>query len=928
MAFLCCGRKDFRKGQAPRDALCDNQYKKENTMNKIKTGNRLLITALIAVFVLLMGSRGFVAFMADWLFFREVGYEAVFTKTFQAKLFTGFAFGTAAFLVIFINLRIATRRAYALAGLHSLWERAPQLQNLDLDRVLGWISLFVSLFAFVLAYPIGTTYWEQALLFMNSVPAGLVDPLFNRDISFYLFMYPLIDKLNDAGRTLIAVAALLTVPLYFLRGGIVIIGKLFTIEPSVKRHLGILVSLFLLSLSLSFMLDRYGLLFTEHGVLYGASYTDVHARLIMLSVMAALSALVAIIVPVFAARRSLVMLLALLGVLFGVYFLGLQIYPSTVQSFKVSPNEIVLERPFIANHIKFTRYGYGLENVELQPFAANKQLTFTDIRKNLSTIQNIRLWDEEPLLKTYSQLQQIRTYYHFSDVDNDRYTVNGDYLQVMLSPRELSYADLPEKSWINERLVFTHGFGLAMGPVSGITKEGLPEFYIKDIPPVSSAGPQVTRPEIYYGESPNDYVIVNTKTKEFSYPTTEGNVYSVYTGKGGVRLSSALSRLLYAAYFGNFKIVLSSDVTNESRILYNRRIMKRVEEIAPFFAYDPDPYLVIGDNGRLYWIIDAYSHSGNLPYSKPMQGGTNYIRNSLKVLVDAYDGTVSFYVVDTQDILTKTYAAIFPTLFKPIAEMPVDLRRHIRYPRGLLKIQARMFSTFHMTDPSVFYNKEDLWEIPSYREKTMDPYYLITKLPGHTGEEFILLLPFTPSKRDNLAAWMAARSDGENYGKVTVYTFPRDRLVFGPRQIDARIDQDSYISQQLTLWGQHGSDVIRGSLLIIPIEDSLIYVQPLYLVATDKGGLPELRRVIVAYGNEVVMEETLEAALQRLFTGLLPSMRMTQEGTAAVKEQPRQLGSRALEQLRKAREALRKEDWAGYGKYLKELEETLREMAK
>jgi uncharacterized membrane protein (UPF0182 family) len=897
-------------------------------MNKKKAGNRVLIAVIVAVFIFLAGSREFIAFMVDWLFFREVGYGAVFQKTFAAKMLTGLAFGAVAFLVIFINLRIAGRRAYALAGLHPLWERVPQLQNIDLERVIGWISLIVSFFAFVIALPIGAQYWEQALLFLNSMPAHLADPLFGKDISFYLFTYPFIDDLNTIARSLIVVAALLTVPVYLVRGGIVLIGSLFTVEPGVKRHLAVLVSLFLLSLSFSFVLDRYGLLTTEHGVLYGASYSDVHARLLMLSVMAVLAVAAAIVVLVFAARGSLVVPLLSLGALMGAYILGLQVYPSTVQSFKVSPNEIVLERPYIANHIKFTRFGYGLENIELQPFAADKQLTFTDIRKNLSTIQNIRLWDEEPLLKTYSQLQQIRTYYHFSDVDNDRYIVNNNYLQVMLSPREISYVDLPEKSWINERLVFTHGFGLALGPVSGITKEGLPEFYIKDIPPITSAGPKVTRPEIYYGESPNDYVIVNTKTKEFGYPTTGGNVYSVYAGNGGVRLSSILTRLLYAAYFGNFKIVLSSDVTDDSRILYNRRILNRVIAIAPFFSYDPDPYLVIGDDGRLSWIIDAYSHTGNLPYSKPVQGGTNYIRNPLKVVVDAYDGTVSFYVVDGTDILTKTYAAIFPTLFKPITEMPRDLRRHIRYPRALLKIQARMFTTFHMTDPSVFYNKEDLWEIPSYREKIMDPYYLITKLPGLKEEEFILLLPFTPSKRDNLAAWMAARCDGENYGKITVYTFPRDRLIFGPRQIDARIDQDAYISQQLTLWGQHGSDVIRGSLLIIPIEDSLIYVQPLYLVATDKGGLPELRRVIVAYGNNVVMEETLEAAIQRLFTGSLPRMRVMEEGTSAITRQPRELGARALDQLRKAREALRKEDWTGYGKYLKELEETLREMTK
>ena len=897
-------------------------------MNKKASNNKALIIAVFALFILMAVSREFVSTIADWLFFNEVGYTAVFTRIWEAKLLTGFAFGAAAFLMVFINLALARRRTFPLAGLNPLWEQVPQLQHVDLNRVMAWIAIAISFVAFLLSVPIGMQYWEQALLFLNSSPAGLVDPLFGKDISFFLFQYPFIDTLNTLVRGLIVVTALLTMMVYLLRGGMVFMRGIISVEPVVKRHLGALVSLFLISLSLSFAFDRYGLLLTEHGVLYGASYADVHARLAMLSIMAVLALASAIAMPIIATKRSLALPLLVLAVLAGAYALGLKVYPSMVQNFQVSPNESVLEQPYIANHIKFTSFGYGLENMELQPFAANKQLSFADIRKNLSTIQNIRLWDEEPLLKTYSQLQQIRTYYHFNDVDNDRYMVNGTYRQVMLSPRELSYADLPNKSWINERLVFTHGFGLAMGPVSGITKEGLPEFSIKDIPPVSSAGPAVTRPEIYYGESPNDYVIVNTKTREFSYPTTKENIYTVYTGKGGVRLTSILSRILYALYFGDSNIFLSSDVTNDSRILYNRSIQKRLSEIAPFLTFETDPYMVIGDDGKLSWIIDAYTQSSNLPYSKPLPGGANYIRNSVKVVVDAYDGSVAFYIVDPKDILAQTYAAVFPTLFKPVAEMPADLRRHIRYPRALLQIQARMFSTFHMTDPAVFYNKEDLWEIPSYRQKIMDPYYQITKLPGHTDEEFILLLPFTPSKRDNLAAWMAARCDGEDYGKIIVYTFPRDRLVFGPRQIDARIDQDAYISQQLTLWGQHGSDVIRGSLLIVPIEDSLIYVQPLYLVATDKGGLPELRRVIVAYGNDVVMEETLEAAIQRLFSGTLPSMRMLDKATAPAAMKPKELGSRALEQLRKAREAVRKEDWTAYGKYLKELEDTLREMAK
>jgi uncharacterized membrane protein (UPF0182 family) len=890
--------------------------------------NRLLLLAGIMVFIIIAGAREIIAFVADWQFFNEIGYETVFAKSFIAKMLAGLAFGLIAFLAVLINLLIAGKRSFPLSGLNPLWGSIPQLQNLDIDRLLRGISFLLALAAFLLAFPIGMRQWEQALLFLNSAPSGLVDPLFGKDVSFFLFQYPFIQTMITLLRSVIMIVAVMTSVVYVVRGGVVMMDRFFSIDAYVKRHLGILVSLFLLCLAATFYLDRYGLLNTEHGVLYGASYADVHARLVMLSVMTALAVATALAITLFAANRSLAIPLLSLAVLAGVYVLGLKVYPSMIQNFKVSPNESVLELPFIGHHIHFTRYGYGLENVETQPFSASKQLSFPDIRRNLSTIQNIRLWDEEPLLKTYSQLQQIRTYYHFSDVDNDRYTINGKYLQVMLSPRELSYADLPGKSWINERLVFTHGFGIAMGPVSGITKEGLPEFYIKDIPPVTSAGPKVTRPEIYYGESPNDYVIVNTKTKEFNYPTTTETVYTEYTGRGGVRLSSLLMRLLYAAHFGNFKLVLSSDVTNESRIQYYRTIIKRVTAVAPFLSYDPDPYMVVRDDGKLAWIIDAYTQSSNLPYSKPLKGGTNYIRNSIKAVVDAYDGSIEFYVVDPNDIMAKTYAAVFPKLFRPFADMPPDIRRHIRYPRALLNIQARMFSTFHMTDPPVFYNKEDLWEIPSHRQKTMEPYYLITKIPRGTAEEFILLLPFTPSKRDNLAAWMAARCDGEHYGKVIVYTFPKDRLVFGPRQIDARIDQDAFISQQLTLWGQRGSDVIRGSLLIIPIEDSLIYVQPLFLVATDKGGLPELRRVIVAYGNDVVMEETLEAAIQRLFSGTLPSLRTAEKGAPSVVRQPKELGARALEQLRKAREALRKEDWAGYGKLLKELEETLREMQK
>jgi len=456
-------------------------------------------------------------------------------------------------------------------------------------------------------------------------------------------------------------------------------------------------------------------------------------------------------------------------------------------------------------------------------------------------------------------------------VDNDRYTVNGKYSQIMLSPRELSYSDLPSKSWINERMIFTHGNGIAMGPVSRISKEGLPEFYVKDIPPVSSADIKVTRPEIYYGELSNDYVVVKTKVAEFSYPTASGNINTTYEGKGGVPLDSLLKKALFAARFKTEKLLLSTDITRESKILYYRNINSRVKAIAPFLRFDVDPYLVVTDSGRLAWMIDAYTYSYRLPYSKPLKGGINYMRNSVKAVVDAYDGSVSLFVSDPDDPIIKVYSKIFPTMFKPLTEMPDGLLKHVRYPHQFMEMQAAMYAAYHMTDPQVFYNKENLWEVPMLAEKRMEAYYTIMRLPEEKKEEYILMLPFTPAKRDNLAAWLTARCDAPNYGKLIAYTFPRDRLVYGPKQVDARINQDADISQQLTLWNQHGSEVIRGSMLVIPIENSLLYVQPLFLSATDKSGLPELRRVIVAFGDQVVMEDNLELALQRIFGGKRPT---------------------------------------------------------
>src|SRR2546428_76959 len=557
----------------------------------------------------------------------------------------------------------------------------------------------------------------------------------------------------------------------------------------------------------------------------------------------------------------------------GVAMVGGVVYPGVIQRYQVTPNEIVKEKPYIDFIIRYTRLAYGLDNIEEREFPTEQTLTLQDLRKNDATLKNIRLWDTRPLLATYSQLQEIRTYYKFTDIDIDRYLINGEYRQVTLSARELSSKDLPSRIWINERLTYTHGYGAVVSPVNRVTREGLPEFWVKDIPPVASSDLRISRPELYFSELATDYVFAKTRAKEFDYPAGDQNVYTTYEGQGGIPLETFWHKALFAARLGDLKLLLSNDLTPQSRVLIYRNIRERVQRIAPFFQYDDDPYMVISAAGRIVWLLDGYTVSDRFPYSTPTRGLGNYVRNSVKVTVDAYDGTVHFYVADPADPLIRTIAQIFPGLLQPLDAMPADLRAHIRYPEGLFRVQAGMYAVYHMRDTQVFYNKEDLWSVPvrsvDGRERAMEPYYLILRLPGEPKEEFVLLIPFNPSKKDNLSAWLAARSDPPHYGKLVVYNFPKQKLIYGPRQIEARIDQDSFISQQLSLWNQRGSQVIRGNLLVIPIERSLVYVEPLY-IAAEKGQLPELKRVIVGFGDRIAMEETLDGAMARVFGGPAP----------------------------------------------------------
>ena len=891
--------------------------------------NRFILILVAAALVFPVASS-LLYYYADWLFFVETGFTSVFMTTLTARIGAGLFFGVLMLFFALANLFAANRFPIPPVGVFipGAGYRIGRDETARLEKPL---AILIAVVLALLAGNWGTVRWEDVLLFMNRVTVGTLDPIKGKDIGFYLFSLPFLEMLVAFAGFALPVIMVMVALQYWLRGAITLTVQGLGVDPWARRHLAVLVGICSLTVAAGFYLDGFRLLLSGNGTFHGAGYADVHARLPTYGILAFLTPLAGGVLAVGIWRGVWRTVLIPVVFLFVAYGGGIVLYPSLLQKFKVAPNELDLEMPYIKNAITFTRLGYDLDKIETIPFDVDLKLTAADIANNDATIKNIRLWDHAPLLKTYSQLQQIRTYYKFFDVDNDRYLVNGRYTQVMLSPRELSYADLPSRNWINERLIFTHGNGITMGPVSRVSKEGLPEFFVKDIPPVSLADIRVKRPEIYFGELSNEYVVVKTKVPEFGYPTATGNINTTYAGKGGVPLDSPLRKALFAARFGTEKILLSSDITSGSRIIFNRNINERVRAVAPFLRFDGDPYMVVTANGELKWIIDAYTVSDRLPYSKPLKGGLNYMRNSVKAVVDAYDGSLDFYISDPNDVLLKVYSRIFPRLFKPLSAMPADLAEHVRYPQQFLQIQAAMFASYHMTDPKVFYNKENLWQVPVLGDKPMEPYYTIMKLPGEKKEEYILLLPFTPSRRDNLAAWLIARCDAPNYGKIRAYTFPRDRLIFGPKQIDARINQDSFISQQLTLWNQRGSEVIRGSMLMIPIEKSLLYVQPLYLAA-DKDALPELKRVIVAYGDEVVMEENLELALQRLFGGRKAAPAGVPSPAAAASPDmaasPSALAKEAMGIYEKAITLQRQGDWAGYGDELKKLGEVLKRMAR
>jgi uncharacterized membrane protein (UPF0182 family) len=887
----------------------------------------ILVLAVLALF----GQA--VPLYTDWLWFQEVGYPQVFVTTLSLRgaLFAAVALGVLLFL--WVNLTFAARTARP----DVLWELEDQLGLPGRVVIEPLIRRFLPVALALISFASGaraSAAWETVLAYLNATPFNLVDPLFDRDLAFFVFTLPFWRRVRGWMTTLVVGTLLLTLVVYVLQRSLVLTQRGPRLAAGARAHLLVLGALLLALVGVGFWLDRFELVYSGRGVVFGAAYTDIHASLPVLGVLAVLAGVAAAACLAQMARPGLRLLAWPLGALAAAWVLGLGLYPALQQRFRVTPNELVAEGPYIAHNIRMTRQAYGLDRIDEREFPADETLDPRALQRNVTTIRNIRLWDHGPLLRTYGQLQEIRPYYKFVDVDVDRYTLGGEYRQVMLSSRELSHQHLQgERSWINEHLTYTHGHGVVAGPVNRVTPEGLPEFFVKDIPPRSQGEfPRISRPEIYYGELANDYVLVRTRSQELDYPAGDQNVYTTYQGRGGIPLSSFARKLLFAARFGKLNIMLSDDLTPESRILMHRPVTERIRRIAPFFRYDPDPYIVVTEDGRLVWMLDGYTTTDRYPYSDPVRTVGNYIRNSVKVTVDAYHGTVTFYIADTGDPIVRAYAGAFPGLLRPLPEMPADLRRHIRYPEGLFTIQAAKYAVYHMQDPQVFYNKEDMWAIPRRtvggRDREMEPYYTIMRLPGEPREEFILLTLFNPSRRDNMIAWLSARSDPPNYGGLVVYNFPKQKLVYGPRQIDARIDQDAEISQQLTLWSQRGSSVIRGSLLAIPIEQSLIYVQPLYLAASEQGALPELRRVIVAAGNQIAMEPTLEQSLARIFSGRSsPAGAPRPAAGDPVRDRGPGLGGlaqRAWETWERGQEALRRGDWAAYGAEQKRLEEALR----
>lgn len=843
-----------------------------------------LIFLAIIIFMLFIISN----FFEDYLWYQDLGYSQLFWTPLLAKVVLQFINGLILFIFIASTL-FSIRHAILTIVNERLRKRLRLVHEMDRPlyylsqrKMTIWLFGISALISFGFSFITGFTGWLDVLTFINSTPFEMKDPVFERDLSFYIFKLPFFYTIFNAFFGPLFLLTFFTALFYIFTG--VISFRSFAIwrknalviSPPARRHLAVLITVLFAFKAFGYYFDTFRLLYSQQGLVLGAGYADIHATLpalkllIFLSILGFGGGLLSIFKNEIRLFTLPIIILLVCSPLLTI------LWPSFLQSMVVIPNELEKEAPYLENEINLTRYAYGLDKVIEKEYPANGALSAAALQKELPVLKNIPLYDYNTILQTYSQKQGVVQYYKFPDIDVDRYIINGEYRQVLLSPRELSSQDLEEsaQTYVNLRFKYTHGYGVVSSFTSSYTAEGLPIFALKDIPPVTEYQEfLLTQPRIYFGELTDDWVVVNTQLKEFDYPTGRSDVEFSYKGNSGIRLTP-LNRFMLSLKHGTLRFYLVNEINHQSRILLHRNIMERVEKLVPFLEYDKDPYIVL-DEGRLKWIIDAYSVSNTFPYSSMYsEQEINYIRNSVKVVVDAYDGSVDFYIADPEDPILQTYTKIFPGVFKDIKEMSPKLREHLRYPKTLFTIQSNLLKNFHTMDLSVYYNKEDAWDIAkaltNSEPKSMKPYYTVLQLPGESAPEMVLMVPFTPASstnnlRSNMVAWLAARMDGEHYGELILFKLPKNLEVYGPLQIDSRIDQDPKIAEQLSLWNQKGSTVIRGNLSILPVGGNFLYIEPIYLQSEKSGSIPEMKRVIVAYEDKIVMSETLEDAFSELF---------------------------------------------------------------
>ena len=862
-----------------------------------RRGARLVLLAALGVVV--VGGSTAASYYVDALWFESLGYASVFWTRLSLQAATFAAFALVTFLVVYGVFRVLKPdRLAELIGATILINRRPV--TLPVEPVLKLIGIGLSV---AIAAATGASMmerWMTLALFWDAPRiATMPDPIFGRSLDFYLFTLPASQLLAGWLLTLSVIACVIAAVFVAVTGGARFLTqrRVSAAQARLWRGLSLSLAAFFLMFAVRAYLGRFERLFQDGTVFAGVTYTDAHVTLngtLVVCVALVVGAVIAGIAAVFAPRPRWLLATAVPAI---ACYLIVAVVRWYVSGFIVAPNQLVRERPFIAHNIEMTRRAYALDRIEMHAFPADTGIEALEPANNQATLENIRLWDWRALQDTLRQIQEIRTYYDFPDIDIDRYQIGGSVRQMMLATRELNVEKLPQSSrnWINEKLIYTHGYGVTMNPVNGFTPEGLPTLILSNMPIQSTIpGLTVTRPEIYFGELTNTDVYVKTRQKEFNYPQGDANNLTSYQGNGGIRLGGFLRRTLIALDRGDLaKLPFSDDVNSESRLLMRRRLSERVQELAPFLSLDPDPYVVVGEDGRIYWLMDAFTTSDGYPYARRYLLGDhsiNYIRNSVKILIDAYTGDTTFYVFDTHDPIIAAYRTMFPGLFTDAASMPAAVRKHVRYPELLLSIQAAVYGLYHMTDPDVFYNREDLWSVatevvmPDQRQQVMEPNFVLMTLPGERSTEFIAILPFTPANRNNLIGWIAGRSDGEHYGEAVVYDFPKTRLIDGPLQIEARIDQNAQLSGQLSLWNQQGSHVRRGSLIVIPIGRALLYAEPIYLQA-DRSPMPELRLVVLAVQDRLAYGPTFESALAALF-GTGPSMLSAQISPVAPASRP------------------------------------------